>query len=340
MNRIIMSDDIPVTGNPVIDTMTRIFDWLDRQIDQLVPRPPTPQRPAPADMTDEQLHHAIHDAGARLLNSLAPVLQRSFAGDGAKGDPRFPHALPTTVRAHVLMMFTQAHDSYGLSLLGLREHASASALGPIRNIAETFALTKWLLESSDEEVRRARAYRLTRNAIDQYRDLKATLERIAPQSAQTLQVAPRLAAAADRMRRSLTTMAQQDDVTIAAKPKKMSRLIEQYLPESSGYMLYALLSNAGIHPSATRGYLFYGRPGTGITDFDFKGLYHVRAYWLAQSISLHLDLCHLVAPVLGWQGWDAIADATQSQLQPLAEEAERRFSEPLLQAMANTPDRR
>ncbi len=36
----------------------------------------------------------------------------------------------------------------------------------------------------------------------------------------------------------------------------------------------------------------------------------------------------------------AIADATQSQLQPLAEEAERRFSEPLLEAMANTPDRR
>ncbi len=336
-----MRDDIPVTGNPVIDTMTRIFDWLDRQIDQLVPRPPAPPpRAAPADMTDEQLHHAIHDVGGRLLNSLAPVLQRSFAGDGAKRDPRFPHPLPTTARAHALMMFTQAHDSYGLSLLGLREHASASALGPIRNIAETLALTRWLLESPDEQVRRARAYRLTRNAIGQYRDLTTTLERIAPQSPQTLQIAPRLAAAADRMTHSLTALAQQDGVTIATKPKKMSRLIEQYLPESGGYMLYALLSSAGVHPGAARAYLFYGRPGTGISDFDFKGLYHVRAYWIAQSIGLHLDLCHLVAPVLGWQGWDAIADATQSQLQPLAEEAERRFSESLLRAVANTPDRR
>jgi hypothetical protein len=79
---------------------------------------------------------AIHDVGAWLLNSLGAVLQRSFAGDGATGDPRFPHALPTTVRAHVLMTFIQAHDSYGLSLSGFREHASASALGCLRAAAD------------------------------------------------------------------------------------------------------------------------------------------------------------------------------------------------------------
>ena len=45
-------------------------------------------------------------------------------------------------------------------------------------------------------------------------------------------------------------------------------------------------------------------PGTGVADYDFKGKYHVRAYWIAQSIRLHLGMCHLVAPLLGWdQEW-------------------------------------
>src|SRR5712691_6669516 len=119
-----MRDDIPVTGNPVIDTMTRIFDWLDRQIDQLVPRPPAPPpRAAPADMTDEQLHHAIHDVGGRLLNSLAPVLQRSFAGDGAKRDPRFPHPLPTTATPSL------CRDESSKALT-MRSHAAAPTASP------------------------------------------------------------------------------------------------------------------------------------------------------------------------------------------------------------------
>jgi hypothetical protein len=93
-----------------------------------------------------------------------------------------------------------------------------------------------------------------------------------------------------------------------------------------------------VHPGAARSHLFYGRPGTGAADFDFKGLYLVRAYWIGQNIALHLGLCHLAAPVLGWDEWDAMAAAIEGQLQPLAEEANRRFSEPLPQAMATAPD--
>jgi hypothetical protein len=105
--------------------------------------------------------------------------------------------------------------------------------------------------------------------------------------------------------------------------------------------IYGCSTSAGVHPGAARAYLFYGRPGTGLTDFDFKGLYHVRAYWIAQSVRLHLDLGHLAAPVLGWRIWGAMADMTERQLHPLAEEADRRFNEPWLEAMAKlyaTPD--
>jgi hypothetical protein len=109
-----MRNNVP-TGNPVIDAITRFFDWLDKQIDQVAPHA-APAATAHADMTDEQLHHAIHDVGAQLLNDLAPVLQSSFAGDAAHGDLRFPHAMPTGVRAHTLTLFAQAHDAFGLSL--------------------------------------------------------------------------------------------------------------------------------------------------------------------------------------------------------------------------------
>ena len=328
-----MSNNIPRTGDPVTDTMTKVFDWLGKQLDQVLPHP-APAAPAPAGMTDERLHHALHDVGAKLLNSLAPVLQRSFAGDAAAhGDPRFPHGLPAGVRAHTLMLFAQAHDAFGLSVTGLGKHATAAALGPIRNIAETLALARWLLESSDGDVRRARAYGLTLEGVGQYHKVVRMLE----QSAETRQAAPRLAAAEEQMRRNLARLAEQDGITIQARPAKLSRLVGQYVPEL-GSLAYALLSSAGVHPGAARGYLFYGRPGTGIVDYDFTGMYYQRAYWIAQSIKLHLGLCQVVAPELGWPEWDAIAEKTKGELLPLAEEAQRRFSEPLLRAMARASD--
>ncbi len=84
--------------------------------------------------------------------------------------------------------------------------------------------------------------------------------------------------------------------------------------------------------------MLYGRPGTGIVDYDFKGMHYQRAYWIAQGIKLHLSPCQVAAPELSWPEWDAIAENTKGELLPLAEEAQRRFSEPLLQAMASASD--
>jgi hypothetical protein len=331
-----MSNDNPVPGDPIADALTRALRWLHRQIEQLAP----PPRPAPPDMTDKQLQQDIHDVGATLLNKHGPVLMRSFQRYGTTTtDPRFQHAMPTTVRGHLLNMTTDANDSYGLALLGLNKHASAAALGPIRNIAETLAWASWLLETPDEDTRQARAYRITLNAIDQVRARNQTWERLAPGSAQRAELGPRLAAAEERMRRNLEAIAQQDGITIPDNPGSASRLIERYLPEHGGYMLYALLSTTGVHPGADRAYLFYGQPGTGKTDYDFKGKYHVRAYWIAQNITLYLALCHLAAPVLDWHDWDTIASTAERQLQPLAEEAERRYTEPLIHAMNDQANR-
>jgi hypothetical protein len=336
-----MSQDLPRTGNQVIDTMTEIFHWLGKQIDQFIPRPPAPPLPAPADMTDRQLHQAVHRVGAGLLNGLAPVIQQGFARYGSAaemGDPRFPHAMPVKVRGHVLTMVTKANDAFGLSLLGLRQHATAAALGAIRIAVETLAWARWLLESPDEDARQARAYRLTLNGIEGYRRVGETLRRVAGQSEETEERAAWLTAAGQRMKDDLTALASQDGASIPANPGSLSRLIEQYLPEHGGYLFYALLNSAGAHPGAARAFQFYGTPGTGI-DYDFKGKHHVRAYWIAQSTLLHLDMCDLAAPVLGWgQEWEALAGQPRNQLGPLAEEAGRRYIGPLQRAMANKPD--
>lgn len=331
-------DDLPRTGNPAIDTMTGIFHWLGKQVESVIPRPAEPVHPAPADMADGQLLEAVHRTGAELLNGLAPVIQESFTRYGAPeemGDPRFPHGMPVKLRGHVLTMVTEANDAFGLALLGLSKHATAAALGAIRIVTETLAWARWLLEDPDESIRQARAYRRTLNGIEGYRKFGTTLRQVVGQSAET--EADQVIAAGQRMKDDLTTMASQDGVTIPANPGTMSKLAQQYLPEHGGYQIYALLNSSGAHPGASRAFQFYGTPGAGI-DYDFKGKHLLRAYWIAQAIRLHLDVCNLAAPVLGWgQEWETLAERTRDHIGPLADEAERRFIEPLQRALASKP---
>jgi hypothetical protein len=318
--------------------MTRISHWLGREIGRRIPRPRAHHLPAPTDMTNRQLLQAVHLIGAQLLNGLAPVSQPSFArwGSAAEmGDPRFPYGMPVKVRGHVLTMVTEANDAFGLALLGLREHATAAALGAIRFVAETLAWARWLLDDPDEDVRQARAYRRTMNGIESYTNVGKTLQRIADQPAET--PASWLLAAGQRMKDDLTAMAAQDGVAIPANPGSASKLMEEYVPQHGGYMSYAVLSSAGTHPGPARAFQFYGTPGAGI-DYDFKGKHHVRAYWIAQAVLFHLDVCDLAAHALGWgREWEALAERTRDQLRPLAEEVERRYAEPMRQAMANKP---
>lgn len=141
------------------------------------------------------------------------------------------------------------------------------------------------------------------------------------------------------MKRNLTALANQNALSIPDNPGSMSTLAERYLPEHDGYLFYALLNSAGAHPGAARSIQFYGIPGTGAADYDFKGRYNQRAYWIARSIRLQLGMCHLAAPALGWgPDWETLAAQTHRRLSPLAEEAERRYLKSLQQAPANVPD--
>jgi hypothetical protein len=138
------------------------------------------------------------------------------------------------------------------------------------------------------------------------------------------------------MSRRLTKVAREDGMAIAARPNR-SDLFEKHLTDAGGYMFYSLLSNTGVHAGVGGAHAFYGKPGSAVADYDFKGLHHVRAYWVSRDIRLYLDLGDLVAPVLSWQEWAGLAEQTRTELRPLAEEAEQRHLGPVMQAMAKAP---
>src|SRR6202050_845610 len=230
------------------------------------------------------------------------------------------------------MFFIQAYDSFGLALRGLNAHATSSALGPIRNIVETLALMSWLLEGDDPAQLRSRAYRLTLDVADQYHQQWRTLDRLAAENPEKEQIKAVLISAEDRLRQGVAELASQDGITVADAHGSASSLIERYLPDRGGYLLYSLLSTAGVHPSAARANFFYGQPDARKIDFDFKGMFAVRAYWIGQATSLFLELGNVTTPVLGWREWPALADTTERQLRPLAHEAEQRFFAPLQRA--------
>lgn len=178
-----MRRDIPPTGNPLLDSMIKLGVRLVQQVERAIFPPPPAPRP-PANMTDEELHSAIYNIGAVLLNRLGPVVQASFARYGYDlNNRRFKHPITITVRGHVLTMSTDANDTYGLAM----------------------------------------------NAIESYRRVGQTYNRVAPNSANS-----RLAAACDRMKRELLALAAEDGVTVAPNPGSLSKLAEQYLFDLAG----------------------------------------------------------------------------------------------------------
>jgi len=228
------------------------------------------------------------------------------------------------------MLFMQAYDAFGLVLRTLNYQAHAAALGPIRSIAETLALTKWLLERSNPDERLARSLRLGLDQADELDKQRRAMERIVADSPERMQLSRILSDTEQKLRDAAADQASRNGVEIAESHDRASRLMEQYLPEHGGYLLYSLLSSAGVHSGAMRNKFFYGQPDTGVLDFDFKAMFTVRAYWIGVATDVYLEFCDLVAGILGWRNWQDLSERTHGQLEPLAREATTRFFRPFL----------
>jgi hypothetical protein len=310
-----------MTGNSWVDAMTKVFLWLGSLV---LPKPPEPKLKQSAEMTNSELREALFGLAWPLTDNIGRIHQASFDGR-AVDDPRWHHALPTTVQMHVRGLITAASDSYGLACIGLQSWASAAALGPIRHLGETLVLVRWLLDG-DEREQRARGYALTAAAIKSVDAMTRELGKLAD-SEQSQRIAAHKTTAIGRLRTDLAALRTEDGLEQQSVPQRKA-LFGKYLPDA-GYLVFVLLSNAGSHPGAVQSTLFFADPGSASVVYDFVGpdLQIERAFWISQAIGLYIELCRLAGPVLGWENWGSIVDWAEARLHDLGPEVSGRWQE-------------
>ena len=161
-----VDQDIRDTGKALIEGMTKAWDRLPQQIDEVLGWSPTgapaPGERRPSAMADGELRAALRAVASGLVKDIDPALQASFP---AEDDPRWRFNLPACVPTHIHHMFTEASDAFGLAVTGLDRHASSADLAAVGRLADILARARWLLEPSDAGQRRERGYALAEAAI-------------------------------------------------------------------------------------------------------------------------------------------------------------------------------
>ena len=339
--------DIRDTGKALIEGVTKAWDRLTQQIDEVLGWSPTqgpgPGERQPSAMADGELRAALRGVASGLVKDVDPALQASFPPEA---DPRWRFNLPVTPQAHIHHMFTEASDAFGLAVTGLDRHASSGGLAVVGRLAEILARARWLLEPSDAERRRERGYALTEEAIGQLREAGdragdaggaggadgvgdagsaggADDAGDAGQAALAGEIADRAATMAAR----LAELRQDDGVRAVPVPKRR-RLLQVYLPGDDGE-LFALFSATGPRPPVALSALFYREPSAGDALYSFQRLHVTRAYWLARAVELYAATCAAAGPVIGRGDWTDTVAMTEVRLRPLAEEAARRYRQRL-----------
>jgi hypothetical protein len=320
-----VNEDIRETMAPIIDAVSKAWDQVIRQVDEVLrwaPGPAPAGRGSPSAMADGELREALLAIAFGLTDAIDPV---RLAGFPAVAEPRWRFNLPATVETHVRAMFTEGSHAFSLSVTGLRDHASLADLTVVGRLADIVVRARWLLQPSEADLRRERAYGLTAEAIAWFHAMSERSAEAGGADQPDLpgEIADRAATMQDR----LAELRQEDGLREVRVPKRRG-LFEAYVP-GNGLTLFALSSAAASRPGSAPSALFYTEQGTGNALYNFQRLHITRAYWLAQAITLYADLCDAAAPVLGQQDWKEIIAAVQERLRPLSEEADRRYQQRL-----------
>lgn len=305
----------------LIDGVTRAWDQVVKQVDDMfrgMPGPAPAPRSSPAAMSDGELAEALLAVASSLIGGIDPARQATFP---VQEDPRWRFNLPATVGTHMRAMFTEASDAFGLAITGLGHRASSADLGAVGQLAEILVRARWLVEPADAPLRRERGYALTADAITWLRKTSGRAEDVGEVGHPDL--AGDIADRADTMTARLAEIREDDGLEPVKVPKR-SKLLDAYLP-GSGLALFALLTAAGSRPGAAPSGLFYAEPQVGNATYSFQRLHIVRAYWLAQAITLYAHLCDTAVPVLGRDDWKEVIATAEIRLRPLSQEAVRRY---------------
>jgi len=313
--------DIRDTGKALIEGVTKAWDRLTQQIDEVLgwspASAPGPGEPRPSAMADGELRAALRALASGLVKDINPALQASFP---AEDDPRWRFNLPAAAQAHAHHMFTEASDAFALAVTGLDRHATSADLAVVGRLAEILARARWLLEPSDAGQRRERGYALTEEAIGQ---LRSASEHADDADDDQAGLAGQIADRATTMEARLAELRQDDGLQAVAVPKRR-KLLQAYLPGADAE-LFALLSATGPRAAVALSALFYREPGTGDALYNFERFHLTRAYWLARAVELYAGVCAAAGPVLGRADWAETAALAEARLSPLAEETARRY---------------
>jgi hypothetical protein len=318
--------DIRDTGKALIEGVTKAWDRLTQQIDEVLGWSPTqapgPGERSPSAMADGELRAALRGVASGLVKDVDPALQASFPPEA---DPRWRFNLPATPPTHIHHMFTEASDAFGLAVAGLDRRASSGDLAVVGRLAEILARARWLLEPSDAERRRERGYALTEEAIGQLREAgdRASDAGGPGQAGLAGEIADRATTMAARL-----AELRQDDGLQAVPVPKRRRLLRAYLPGDDAER-FALFSAAGPRPPVALSALFYREPSAGDALYNFQRLHVTRAYWLARAIELYAATCATAGPVIGRGDWTETVAMTEARFRPLAEEAAQRYRQRL-----------
>jgi hypothetical protein len=323
----LVNQDISDAGNSLIEGVTKAWDRLLQQIDDMlgwVPGP-VPSVRTPSAMADGELRGALRAVAASLIEVPGTTAQPGTAV--ATGDTRWRFNLPAVVDAQVPAMLTEASDAFRLAVGVLDHHASSAAIGAVGRLADTVARTRWLLEPSEPAQRGERGYALAGAAIDRLRSISGHAEEIEDTGSDGLaDLASEIADRAATMDARLAELRQADGLRAVKVPKRRT-LLQRYLP--AGAEPFALLTAADPGPATTPSALFYCEPDGGDPLRDFQRLQLTRAYWLAQATILYAAMCEAAAPVLGRGDWAETISAAEPRFRPLCEEAGRRYRQRL-----------
>jgi hypothetical protein len=318
-------EDIRDAGNALIEGVTKAWDHLVQQVDEILgwsSMPgPVPGLRRPSAMADGELRTALRAVGSRLVTGIDPASQARFP---AEEDARWRFNLPATPRPHLQQMFIEASDAFGLAVTGLDHHASSADLAVVGRLAEILARARWLTEPSGAGPRRERGYALAEQAIA---DVRRAGERAEEAASDETGVAGEVADRAATMEARLAELRQEDGLEAVPVPNRR-KLVQTYLPGNE-VELFALLSAAGPRPAVAPSALFYREAGTGDALYNFERLHVIRAFWLARATALYAGVCAAAGPALGRADWKEHIARAESGLAPLAAEAGRRYQQRL-----------
>jgi len=304
------------TGNPIVDGTSRLLLFLERLL--------TPQSSLwgkrPHDMNDDELREAAFKLAIAFVDGLGFIVQTSL-GDAAVDDPSWHHPWPTTVESFVRSMFMTAIDAFGTATVGLGVNASVTSTSDIRALAECHVLLRWVLDAETDYEQRSRVLAMTRTGIKRARKSLERWERTVtgPQeSAMTAYVREAL----DAAQGDFNAIVDRYKLTVPKRPE-IASLFDQYL--RGGYVTFALASDIGAHRGPSP-FFFYGESDPAAADWDYRGLFVERAFWITQACKIQLENCKLADTVFAWFDQEHIAKRIADELSPVAVEAERRFT--------------